>query len=85
MEKNYLSAAIQSLRPNSEFSYINDDYLTIKWDVLEGEAPTLEEIESEIARIKALDIKIEKDNVKAKAALLTKLGITAEEAALLLS
>jgi hypothetical protein len=59
--------------------------LTIKWDVLEGDAPTLEEIESEIARIKALDIKIEKDNVKAKADLLTKLGITPEEAALLLS
>jgi hypothetical protein len=85
MEKNYLSAAIQSLRSTSEFSYINDDYLTIKWDVLEGEAPTFEEIEIEINRLKALDIKIEKDNAKAKAALLTKLGITADEAALLLS
>jgi hypothetical protein len=85
MEKDYLSAAIKSLRPTSEFSYINEDYSTIKWDVLEGKAPTLEEVESEIARIKALDIKIEKDNVKAKADLLTKLGITPEEAALLLS
>lgn len=85
MEKNYLSAAIQSLRPTSEFSYINDDYLTIKWDVLEGEAPTIEDIELEIKRLKALDIKIEKDKATAKAALLTKLGISAEEAALLLS
>ncbi len=85
MEKDYLSAAIQSLRPTSEFSYTNDDYLTIQWDVLEGDAPTLEEIGLEIKRLKALDIKIEKDNVKAKADLLTKLGITPEEAALLLS
>lgn len=85
MEKDYLSAAIQSLRPASEFSYTNDDYLTIKWDVLEGDAPTLEEIGLEIKRLKALDIKIEKNNATAKAALLTKLGITAEEAALLLS
>lgn len=85
MEKDYLPIAIQSLRPTSEFSYTNDDYLTIQWDVLDGDAPTFEEIGLEIKRLKALDIKIEKDKATAKAALLTKLGITAEEAALLLS
>ncbi len=43
---NYLVAAIRKLKPNSEFSFIEDDYSTIKWDVLEGTAPTQAEIDS---------------------------------------
>jgi hypothetical protein len=85
MEKDYLSAAIKSLRPTSEFSYINEDYSTIKWDVLEGKAPTLEEVELEIDHLKELDAQSKLDKATAKAELLIKLGITADEAALLLS
>ena len=81
---NYLTKAIRSLRAGAEFSFIGDDYSTIKWDVLEGEAPTKAEIETEIAKIKADEKKEIKANSEAKAALLERLGITADEAALLL-
>ena len=84
MEKDYLAAAIQSLCPKAEFSYINEDYSTIKWDVLEGTEPTIKEVTAEIARLKELDAQAEADKATAKAALLVKLGITADEAALLL-
>jgi hypothetical protein len=82
---DYLADAILSLRPASEFYYRDRDYSTIEWIKLDGEAPTIVEIESEIKRIKAAELKLEKDRVKAKSDLLTKLGITADEAALLLS
>jgi hypothetical protein len=78
---NYLVTAIKNLHPEAEFSFTDNDYSTIKWDVLEGDAPTAKAIEDEIKRIK------EEEEAKplAKAALLTKLGITADEAKLLLS
>ena len=82
--KNYLSAAIKSLRPTAEFSFIEDDYSTIKWDILEGDAPTKAEIDKEIAKIKADEAKEIESKATAKNALLDRLGITAEEAALLL-
>jgi hypothetical protein len=81
---DYLTRAIQSLRPNSEFSFQNKDYSTIKWDILEGTAPTGKAIDDEIARLKAADLTIEADRAAAKTALLARLGITADEAALLL-
>jgi hypothetical protein len=83
--KSYLADAIKSLRPSSEFSYTDDDYATIQWDVLEGKAPTQAEINAEIAKIKADEITEAETKANAKAALLDRLGITADEAALLLS
>ena len=85
MEKDYLTLAIKSLRPTAQFSFIDNDYTTIHFDILDGEAPTIEQIETEIVKLKAAEQKAEKAAADAKAALLTKLGITAEEAALLLS
>ena len=82
---NYLTKAIFNLKPNAEFSYQDDDYSTIKWDVLDGTAPTQKQIDDEIKRIKAAEITDAQVKATAKAALLSKLGITAEEAALLLS
>lgn len=81
----YLSEAIKRLRPSAEFSYTDDDYSTIQWHVLEGKAPTEAQIESEIAKIKAAEITEAETKSIAKAALLDRLGITADEAALLLS
>jgi hypothetical protein len=81
---DYLVKAIHSLRPTAEFSYTNNDYSTIKWDVLEGDAPTQDEIDAEIAKIKSEELTTAADKAAAKAALLDRLGITAEEAALLL-
>jgi hypothetical protein len=83
--KDYLVMAIKSLRPTSEFSFSNDDYLTIKWDVLEGVAPSKAEIETEIVKLQAAEITEAQTAALAKTALLAKLGITADEAALLLT
>ena len=84
MSENYLAKAIFKLRPNSEFSYSDEDYKTIKWDVLEGDAPTAKEVEDAIKAIKAEEAKELEDKAVAKAALLERLGITEEEAKLLL-
>lgn len=83
MENLYLSLAIHNLKPGSEFSLTNDDYSTIKWDVLEGDAPTAEEVEDAIKAIKTQEAKELELKATAKAALLERLGITEEEAKLL--
>jgi hypothetical protein len=80
-----LSQAIQSLRPNSEFSFTNNDYSTIVWDKLEGTPPTAKAVADEMARLKAVNLTVEANRVEAKAALLDRLGITPDEAKLLLS
>lgn len=85
MENLYLSLAIHKLKPNAEFSLTNNDYSTIKWDVLEGDAPTAKEVEDAIKAIKAEKAKELQSKAAAKAALLERLGITEEEAKLLLS
>ena len=82
--ENYLIEAIRKLKPNSEFVISNDDYSTIKWHVLEGDAPTQSEIDNAIKQIKIDEISEAKAKAKAKAVLLDKLGITADEAKLLL-
>jgi hypothetical protein len=81
---NYLAKAIHKLKPTAEFSFTEDDYSTIKWDILEGIAPTQAEINSAIEQVKADEITEATTKAAQKAALLTKLGITAEEAQLLL-
>lgn len=81
----YLHKAIQSLRPNSEYTYQNRDYSTIKWIVLEGKAPTQAEIDAAIEQVKADEAQAVIEQTAAKAALLERLGITADEAKLLLS
>ena len=82
---SYLVKAIRKLKPNSEFSFTDDDYSTIKWDVLEGEAPTQKQIDYAIKQTKADEIIETKTKALAKSALLDKLGITEDEAKLLLS
>ena len=82
---NYLVAAIRKLRPNSEFSFTDNNYSTIKWDVLEGTPPTQAEIAVAIEQVKADEITQAAAKATAKAALLERLGITQDEANLLLS
>ncbi len=82
MNKNYLIKAIHKLRANSQFSFTNNDYLTIKWDVLEGDAPTQAEIDAAIQQIKADEITAADVAVEAKKqaeAKLTALGLTADD------
>jgi len=82
---DYLMKAIRKLKPNSEFSYTNDDYSTIKWDVLDGKAPTQKEIDAAIEEVKADEAQAEATKATQRQAILDRLGITAEEAQLLLS
>lgn len=82
---NHLAKAINKLRPTAEFSFTDNDYGTIQWDVLEGEAPTKAEIEAAIEEVKADEIAELEAKATQKAALLDRLGITQEEASLLLS
>jgi len=83
MSENYLAKAIFKLRPNAEFSFTNEDYSTIKWDILEGEAPSEKEIADAIKVIKAEEVKELETKAAAKAAVLERLGITEQEARLL--
>jgi hypothetical protein len=82
---DYLVKAIRKLKPTAEFSYSNDDYETIKWDVLQGEAPTKAEIDAAIEEVKAEEKAVVSANAAKRQALLDRLGITEEEARLLLS
>jgi hypothetical protein len=81
---SYLIKAIRKLKPSSEFSFQGDDYSTIKWDVLDGEAPTQAEVDAAIEQVKADEITEATAKAAQKAALLERLGITEDEARLLL-
>ena len=82
---NYLTKAILLLKPTAQFSYTDNDYSTIKWDSLEGDVPTQTEIDVAIEQVKADAIAEAETKATAKAALLERLGITEDEARLLLS
>jgi hypothetical protein len=82
---DYLAKAIKKLKPNAEFTFTEDDYSTIQWIVLEGNAPTKGEIANAIEEIKTDEISSAETKTIQRQAILDRLGITAEEAALLLS
>lgn len=81
----YLDFAIQKLRPTAEFTFNDADYSTVNWIKLDGKAPTLSEVNAMIQKIKDDEVALEASRAADKAALLTRLGITAAEAKLLLS
>lgn len=77
--------AIKFLKPTAEFSFTENDYSTIKWDILEGDEPTFAELEKAFIAAEAKEAK-EKSALEVKRqGILTRLGITAEEASLLLA
>ena len=79
---SYLVKAIKKLKPNAEFSFTDDDYSTIKWDVLDGDAPTQAEIDAAIEQVKADEIQAEATKAAKKAAAeakLAALGLTADD------
>ena len=82
---DYLVKAIKLLKPTAEFSFQENDYSTIKWDILEGKAPTQEEINKAIIELKAKEIADAEAKTAQRQAILDRLGLTSEEAALLLS
>ena len=76
---NYLIKAIKKLKPTAEFSFQNDDYSTIKWDILDGDVPTQKEIDAAIKEVKADEIAEAEAKATAKAAILDRIGLTADE------
>lgn len=50
-----LAKAIRKLKPTAEFSFINEDYSTIKWDVLEGAAPTKKKLMLLLSKLKLMN------------------------------
>ena len=79
---NYLVKAIKKLKPTAEFSITDNDYSTIKWDVLEGKAPTLAEINAAIEQVKADEQAEAEAKAQAKAAAegkLAALGLTTND------
>jgi len=74
---------LMMLCPNTEWAIMADDYDSIQW--IKGEPITKAEFEAGFAQYDSW--KAEQDSKAAadKAALLAKLGITADEAKLLLS
>ena len=84
MDNLTISKALLNLVPDALWTLRGDDYANLEWES-EGNPPTLAEIQAEIAQLPAKE-KAEADKAEAdKTALLTKLGITADEAKLLLS
>ena len=82
MTNEDLVKAIKYLKPTAEFSFQDVDYSTIKWDVLEGEAPTLAEIEVAHQEVQAAEAQAEAEAAAAKAAAeakLAALGLTADD------
>jgi hypothetical protein len=68
-----LVKAIFLLRPNAEFSFDNNDYSTIVWDKLEGDAPTKSEVDAAVEQVKANEAQAILDRATAKEAAQTKL------------
>lgn len=71
------SIAIASLRPNTEWTMVDNDVNSIQWITPDVTPLTEKEVKDEIKRLQ----KIADDT---KSSILSKLGITAEEAAILL-
>jgi hypothetical protein len=79
---SYIAKAIKKLKPTAEFSFTDNDYSTIKWDVLDGDAPTQAEIDAAIEQVKADEAQVEIDKAAAKAAAEAKLealGLTTDD------
>lgn len=79
---SYLVKAIKKLKPTAEFSFTEEDYASIKWDVLEGNAPTQAQIDAAIKEIKADEAQAELHKAAKKAeaeAKLAALGLDADD------
>jgi hypothetical protein len=82
MQAADLVKAIKFLRPSAEFSFTEADYSTIKWDVLEGDAPTLAELEAanlEIQEITTAEVEAKAQAKASAEAKLAALGLTTDD------
>ena len=80
-----LHQAIQALRPDKEFTMVDDDPSTIIWNDADVTTPTNAEIKTKFDELKAAELAEANSKATQKTALLEKLGLTESEAKLLLS
>ena len=84
MTNEQIRLALLNIAPEAKYNLSGDDYSNIEW--LSPEAkPSEAAVIAEIELLPAKAAKAAADQAAAKAALLAKLGITADEAALLLA
>lgn len=79
---NYLVRAIKKIKPTAEFVFSNNDYSTIQWHILEGDAPTQAQIDAAIKAIEQEEAAAEIEAAAKKAAAeakLAALGLTADD------
>lgn len=84
MNNETIAKALTNLVPDAEWTLSGDDYSNLNW-LSDGTPPTIEEIEAEIKLLPTKELAAKQNVETAKSSLLEKLGITAEEARLLLS
>jgi hypothetical protein len=84
MTHDEIVKALHNLAPTSEWTLSGDSYSDLEW-LSNDKKPTLAEIETEIAAIPSKEAALKLEEENNRAALLAKLGITADEAKLLLS
>jgi hypothetical protein len=82
---NEIVKAIKTLRPEAEFVIHGDDLENIDWHVIEGAIPTKKEILNAMALVEKKEAAEAIEAAQKKASLLERLGITEDEAKLLLS
>ena len=85
MTNQEIGQAIAHLRPGSQYAIGGDDYAELVWLDTQNAPPTLKEITDTIKLLPAIQAAEEKAHKDSKDALLAKLGITDNEAKLLLS
>jgi hypothetical protein len=85
MEKDYLTLAIRNLVGSDDFAYSGESYEEIKWVTEPSTIPKAAQVAQKIVELKEADAAGLAQKEAQKSALLERLGITADEAALLLS
>jgi hypothetical protein len=81
----WINKAIRHLDPASEYTMKEDDLDSIEWIVTSNGPLSIEDIEKNILVVKKLEADRQVEATAAKSALLERLGITEDEAKLLLS
>lgn len=82
---NHTVKAIRKIRPESEFVIRGEDLKNIEWHVIDGDIPTEKEILEAIKLIQEEEAAELIQLAEKKSNILERLGITEEEAKILLS
>ena len=78
-ETLYLVEAVREFLPDSEFSFENDDYSTIHFSKISGDAPSIKQITDKISELKKRDKDLTIQAEQKKKAILEKLNLSEEE------